>query len=316
MSHRNDNFNFSRRMISSRNYRRYEKAIDLMWNPRDLDYSQDIEDWQKLDDNQREIILRISTKFLAGEQRVAKEGAPVVIGADALGQFDWVMYLSTFLLEECKHAEFLAIWHQRVTGLLEPDEILPHYLERAMTQDPSGRFELKDIVHEGIPHYNRLLLQAVLAGERGEIERSLIRSFLTYNVIAEGVLTMPSYEIMIDTLNVYGGVCPTLRHGFQLILRDEGRHITSATRAIFELIQEHPEYADLVGEIFDEFRGNIVGLVEYQKANTMLDLDKYQTQKVRHYRNRCREMSIPPDQELIDQILDPSIDFVVDLAAG
>jgi len=47
-----------------------------------------------------------------------------------------------------------------------------------------------------------------------------------------------------------------------------------------------------------------------------LDLDKYQRQKVRHYRNRCREMGITPDQSLVDQILDPSIDFVVGVEAG
>jgi hypothetical protein len=59
-----------------------------------------------------------------------------------------------------------------------------------------------------------------------------------------------------------------------------------------------------------------VGLVEYQKAVPGLDLDKYQQQKVRHYRNRCREMGITPDDELIEQILDPEIDFVVGVQAG
>ena len=47
-----------------------------------------------------------------------------------------------------------------------------------------------------------------------------------------------------------------------------------------------------------------------------LDLDKYQRQKVRHYLNRCREMGISPDQSLVDQILDPEIDFVVGVEAG
>ena len=38
--------------------------------------------------------------------------------------------------------------------------------------------------------------------------------------------------------------------------------------------------------------------------------------KVRHYRNRCREMRITPDETLIEQILDPTIDFVVGVEAG
>jgi hypothetical protein len=47
-----------------------------------------------------------------------------------------------------------------------------------------------------------------------------------------------------------------------------------------------------------------------------LDLQKYQTQKVRHYRNRCREMAIAADERLVEAILDPSVDFVVDVQAG
>jgi hypothetical protein len=38
--------------------------------------------------------------------------------------------------------------------------------------------------------------------------------------------------------------------------------------------------------------------------------------KVRHYKNRCREMGVTPDETLIEQILDPSIDFVVGVEAG
>ena len=109
---------------------------------------------------------------------------------------------------------------------------------------------------------------------------------------------------------------PALREGFRRILADEGRHITFGTAACRILIESDPSYEALVHEVFDEYRGNLVGLVEYQKAVPGLDLQKYQTMKVRHYRNRCREMGITPDETLIDQILDPEIDFVVGVEAG
>ncbi len=98
---------------------------------------------------------------------------------------------------------------------------------------------------------------------------------------------------------------PALREGFRRILADEGRHITFGTAACRILIEKHPAYEAHVHEVFDEYRGNLVGLVEYQKAVPGLDMQKYQTMKVRHYRNRCREMGITPDETLIDQILDP-----------
>jgi hypothetical protein len=126
---------------------------------------------------------------------------------------------------------------------------------------------------------------------------------------------MPSYEIVIDTTDLWGAF-PALKQGFKLILRDEGRHITFGTQACRTLIEKNPDYEALVHEVFDAYRGNLVGLVEYQKSVQGLDVQKYQDQKVRHYRNRCREMGITPDPELIEQILDPRIDFVVGVEAG
>jgi ribonucleoside-diphosphate reductase beta chain len=311
-----DLFNFTRDRMASDTYRRYEKAINLIWNPRDLDYTQDIADWQNLDPEKRTMILRVTCKFLAGEQHVAKEGAPLMIGAEVLDRFDWAMYMSTFVMEEFKHAEFLVHWHSKVAGILEPEEVAQYYMDRGVTHDPSGKFKLLDVAHEGVPRYNRLLLQAVLDGTRKEIEIAFVRALTTYNVVTEGILSMPSYEIVIDSTRAFGDILPTLRQGFGLILRDEGRHITSATAMIRDLVREDPSLEQYVHEIIDEFKGTLVGLVEYQRVNPYLDLAKYQTQKVRHYLNRCREMGVTPSQELVDQILDPNIDFVVDAVVG
>jgi hypothetical protein len=57
-------------------------------------------------------------------------------------------------------------------------------------------------------------------------------------------------------------------------------------------------------------------MLEYQRFVPELDLQKYQLQKVRHYKNRCRELNITPDQTLIDDILDPDLDFVIGVEAG
>ena len=46
------------------------------------------------------------------------------------------MFLSTFLMEEAKHAEFFMRWHENVVGVLDPDEVAPHFLVRGKTIDP------------------------------------------------------------------------------------------------------------------------------------------------------------------------------------
>ncbi len=108
----------------------------------------------------------------------------------------------------------------------------------------------------------------------------------------------------------------TLRTGFRRILADEGRHITFGTQSCRILIEKNPAYEALVHEVIDEYRGNAVGMLEYQRNVPGLDLQKYQRQKVRHYLNRCREMGITADDSLVEQIIDPEIDFVVGVEAG
>jgi ribonucleoside-diphosphate reductase beta chain len=313
-AHENE-FHFTREMMRGPIYRKYEKAITAVWNPRDLDYAQDAEDWTLLTEERRRGLLGITVRFFAGEQRVTDELVPMLAAAHALGRYDWTMFLSTFLMEEAKHSEFFALWHDRVVGILEPREVAPYFLDRGKTVDPTGRFEIKEVLHEGLPRYGGELMDAVRSGDETAIEASFVRFATLYNSFAEGVLTMPSYELVIDSIHLWQAF-PALEQGFRRILADEGRHITFGTSAIRQLVERNPGYAAIVHDVFDEFRGNLVGLVEYQRSIPGLDLEKYQVQKVRHYRNRCREMGVAPDETLVEQILDPEIDFVVGVEAG
>jgi ribonucleoside-diphosphate reductase beta chain len=308
-------FHFTRDMVKGPVYRKYKFAINRVWNVDDLDFTQDANDWERITPDQREGLLGVTVRFLAGEQAVTDELVPMIAASHALGRFDWVTYLSTFLMEEAKHAEFFMRWHDEVCGVLEPEEVAAHFLVRGETVDPSGRFEVRDVLHEALPKYGRELLEAAMADDEERTEEAFVRFSAAYNGFVEGVLTMPSYEIVIDTTKLWDAF-PTLREGFRLILLDEGRHITFGTGACKTLIEKRPELEQEVHDVFDAYRGNVVGLVEYQKAVPGLEVQKYQDQKVRHYRNRCREMGITPDQTLIDQILDPEIDFVVGHQAG
>jgi ribonucleoside-diphosphate reductase beta chain len=308
-------FHFTREMIEGLVYRKYQKAMRKFWSVEDLDFTQDALDWKTIDEDQKRGLLGVTVRFLAGEQNVTNELVPMLAAAQALRRFDWTVYLSTFLMEEAKHAEFFMRWHKEVVGALEPEEVAQHFLVRGNTIDPSGRFEVRDVLHEALPYYGRRLLESTLAGTEAEIERAFVAFSAAYNAFVEGVLTMPSYEIVIDTTTSWDAF-PTLRQGFKLILMDEGRHITFGTYACKLLIEKDPSYEEEIHRVFDKYRGNIVGLVEYQKAVPGLDLSKYQVMKVRHYRNRCREMGITPDDTLIDQIVDPTIDFVVGVEAG
>lgn len=296
-------------------YRKYEKATRKVWDPKTFEYDEDRADWERLTDAQREGIVTITVRFEAGEQEVTDELLPMLAAAHALGRFDWVMYMSTFMLEEARHSEFFSLWHERVPGLSRPQEKARHWPLREHTVDPQGRFTVGEPVYEGLPKYGDKLRAAVQAGDETAVERAFVQFATLYCAWVEGVLTMPSYEIVIDTTQMWDAF-PALRLGFKSILGDEGRHITFGTHAVRILIEKNRAYEALVHEVIDEYRGNAVGMLEYQRNVPGLDLDKYQRQKVRHYLNRCREMGITPDQTLVDQILDPELDFVVGVEAG
>jgi ribonucleoside-diphosphate reductase beta chain len=296
-------------------YRKYEKAARTVWDPKEFDYERDAADWGRMTEAQRAGIATITVRFEAGEQEVTDELLPMLAAAHALGRFDWVMYLSTFIHEEARHSEFFTLWHARVPGLHTAAEKAAYWPPREHTVDPRGRFQVGEPVYEGLPKYGSRLRAAVDAGEDAAIEGAFVQFATLYCAWVEGVLTMPSYEIVIDTTELWD-VLPELRKGFRRILADEGRHITFGTQASRILIQENAAYEALAHEVIDEYRGNAVGMLEYQRNVPGLDLEKYQRQKARHYLNRCREMGIQADQSLVDQILDPEIDFVVGVEGG
>jgi ribonucleoside-diphosphate reductase beta chain len=308
-------FRLDRELMAGAIYRKYEKATRKVWDAKQLDYERDAEDWGRMTEAQREGIATITVRFEAGEQEVTDELLPMLAAAHALGRFDWIMFLSTFMLEEARHSEFFTLWHARVAGLHTPAEKAAYWPLREHTVDPHGRFKVGEPVYEGLPRYGKALSAAVESGDEAAIEGAFVRFATLYCAWIEGVLTMPSYEIVIDTTELWG-VLPALRQGFRNILSDEGRHITFGTEACRILIEKNRAYEALVHEVIDEYRGNAVGMLEYQRRVPGLDLDKYQRQKVRHYLNRCREMGIEADRSLVDQILDPEIDFVVGVEAG
>ena len=172
-------------------------------------------------EEQRAGIPTITVRFEAGEQEVTDELLPMLAAAHALGRFDWVMFLSTFMLEEARHSEFfthLACAGPRALDAGREGELLA---ARDHTVDPTGRFTVGEPVYEGLPKYGRKLSAAVESGVESAIEGAFVRFSTLYSAWIEGVLTMPSYEIVIDTTELWG-VLPALR---------QGSRTSSATRA-------------------------------------------------------------------------------------
>ena len=64
----------------------FEKAKRLgIWNPSDIDFTQDAADWQRLDEVEREVLLHSYALFQAREEAVTRDIVPLLL---AVGRDD------------------------------------------------------------------------------------------------------------------------------------------------------------------------------------------------------------------------------------
>lgn len=87
--------------------RLFEKAKKLgTWNPSEIDFSQDKADWQRLQPEEQDLLLRLTAMFQAGEEAVTLDLLPLIMAIAKEGRLEEEMFLTSFLYEEAKHVDF------------------------------------------------------------------------------------------------------------------------------------------------------------------------------------------------------------------
>lgn len=201
-------------------YNLYQKAKKHgIWNPVDIDFSQDKEDWKKLSDAQQLEVLTQFAQFISGEEAVTADILPMIMAVSKKGWFEEESYLTTFLFEEAKHAEFFSLFLEEI-GVTED---LSHLLT-------PGHHKLFDEILPAT--MNRLL--------EDDSPETMIDAAVTYNIFAEGVLAETGYWFFYEALSKVN-LFPGFISGIRNVKRDEGRHIGFGTFLIQRLIAEHPE---------------------------------------------------------------------------
>nr|WP_019119745.1 R2-like ligand-binding oxidase [Brevibacillus massiliensis] len=212
-------------------YQLYQKAKRFgTWNPQDIDFSQDRDDWVRMTAEQRDETLRRMAGFLGGEEAVTLDLLPLIMAIAKQGRIEEEMFLTTFLFEEAKHTEFFrlvldAIGEKGELAQYHGDaykkvfyEILPEAMERLITdQSPEAMAEASTI----------------------------------YNMFVEGVLAETGYYAFYEGLSK-AGVMPGLMKGVGYLKMDESRHISYGTFLLQRLICEHPHLFELIVKKLEE----------------------------------------------------------------
>lgn len=206
-------------------YQLYQKAKRYgMWNPQDIDFSQDREDYARMTDEQKDETLRRIAGFLGGEEAVTLDLLPLIMVIAKEGRLEEEMFLTTFLFEEAKHTEFFRL-------------VLDTIGEKGDLNQYHGDV-YKRIFHDILPTaLNRLLTD--------HSPEAIAEASTVYNMFVEGVLAETGYYAFYEGLSK-AGVMPGLMKGVGYLKTDESRHISYGTFLLQRLICEHPHVYDVI----------------------------------------------------------------------
>ncbi len=201
--------------------RLWAKAKKLgAWDPQDIDFSQDIEDWQQMSDLEREVLLHLTAQFLAGEESVTLDLLPLIMTVAKEGRLEEEMYLTSFLFEEAKHVEVFRRFL---------DEVADEHTDLSRFHADN----YKAIFEQQLPSALNRLYEDNSAEAQAEAS-------VTYNMIVEGVLAETGYYAFHKMLEE-NDLLPGMREVAGLLKQDESRHLAFGVYFLSRLVAEHGE---------------------------------------------------------------------------
>lgn len=212
-------------------FKLYQKAKKFgIWNPRDIDFDQDKEDWKSFTDIERQVLLRIISLFQGGEEAVTLDLLPLIMTIAKEGRIEEEMYLTTFLFEEAKHMEF---FRYTLDQIGETGDLTVYHSDT-----------YKSIFYEILPE----AMEKLLSDQSPE---ALAEAATVYNMFTEGVLAETGYFGFYQTLEA-NKMMPGLLKGVGLLKKDESRHIAYGTFLLQRIISEHPHIFKQVEKRMEE----------------------------------------------------------------
>ena len=191
----------------------YELWERQSWQSHTIDLTQDIRDWQAMDDDLRGRLAWNLSSFFVGEERVTAQFSGLVMSYESQGE---EAFLTTQQVDEARHAQHFNRFYEQVLGI---DGSFEDRLARA-------RGDLNDAF---IEMFDRVLVdwgQRLIDNPR-DIEAKV--DFVTlYHMIIEGTLALTGQWFLTEYME-RKGILPGWVQGFKLISQDEHRHVAYGT---------------------------------------------------------------------------------------
>lgn len=276
--------------------RLFEKAKKFgIWNPSEIDFSQDKADWQKLAPDEKDVVLRLTSLFVAGEEAVTLDLLPLMLAVAKEGRIEEEMYLTSFLWEEAKHTDFFQRFLNEVLEIDAQD--LSHYHSASYST----------IFYHALPEaLDRLMTD-------NSPEAQLLAS-VTYNMVVEGVLAETGYHAYF-TMFKNKGIMRGNVEGIVKLKQDESRHIAYGIFLISRLVSENPELWPLAQAKMNELLMPALGVIQeafapYQPVPFGLNIEEFVNFAVMQFQKRMAriEQSRGASLETVYQVTQAAID--------
>ena len=273
----------------------FEKAKRIgIWNPSDIDFSQDKKDWPHFTEDERDAVLRLTASFAAGEEAVTLDLLPLMQAINQLDMPEESVYLTSFLWEEAKHADFF-------------DRFLSEIAREELGLD---RFHLscyKSLFYDALPTAMNALIE-------DRSPRAIVRAATTYNLVIEGIVAETGYHayfLALDRKNLMPGT----RAAISKIKQDEARHIAFGIYLLSRFISQDSSLWDVVQETMNELLTITMGMIhemftQYETPPFGQDESVFQNYAMGQFTkrldrlDRARNMSLASIDELTRTVIE------------
>jgi ribonucleoside-diphosphate reductase beta chain len=183
------------------------------WVSHEIDLEQDKRDWAAMSDDMREEMLWGLSAFFVGEERVTNQFSGLVLAAESKHE---EAFLLTQQVDEARHAQHFNRLYEEVFSY---DGSFEDRLEQARKDLTSDYFTLFD--GHLVDAHRALLTDPSDIGAKVDF-------VTTYHMVIEGTLALTGQYFQSDNLEKLS-ILPGHRRAFELISRDEHRHVAWGT---------------------------------------------------------------------------------------
>jgi ribonucleoside-diphosphate reductase beta chain len=210
-------------------YRLWERQH---WRVQDIDFSQDRVDWhERIDAEERFQRMYGLSSFFIGEQRVAAELGPMMRAAP---DEQMRLFLCTQIADEARHVAFFDRFYSEV-GVLEADNLEDRLTEASAHLNENFGVLFDEMLHSRVDK---------LARDPEDLE-TLVEAITLYHMVLEGMLALTGQHFILE-YNEQQGTLPGFVEGFNLVARDEHRHVAFGARFLRDMAERDERYREAI----------------------------------------------------------------------